>query len=58
MHLLEQWELDIGNWTTVGGFFGGMLLIAFIDKFIPKQSNPHELKRVEEMKQPRKCSTG
>ncbi|WP_071395149.1 zinc transporter ZupT [Bacillus tuaregi] len=41
-----------GNWTTVGGFFGGMLLIALIDKFIPKQGNPHELKRVEEMKQP------
>lgn len=40
-----------GNWTTVAGFFGGMLLIALIDKFIPKQGNPHELKRVEEMKQ-------
>ena len=34
------------------GFFGGMLLIALIDKFIPKQSNPHELKKVEEMTQP------
>lgn len=41
-----------GNWLTVGGFFGGMLLIAMIDKFIPKQSNPHELKTVEEMKPP------
>jgi len=41
-----------GNWATVGGFFGGMLLIAMIDKFIPKQGNPHEVKRVEEMKQP------
>lgn len=38
-----------GNWATVGGFFGGMLLIAMIDKFIPKQGNPHELKKVEEM---------
>ncbi|KKK39468.1 zinc transporter ZupT [Mesobacillus campisalis] len=38
-----------GNWWTVGGFFGGMLLIALIDKFIPKQSNPHELKKVEDM---------
>ena len=41
-----------GNWATVGAFFGGMLLIALIDKFIPKQSNPHELKRVEDMKEP------
>jgi zinc transporter, ZIP family len=38
-----------GNWLTVGGFFGGMLLIAMIDKFIPKQGNPHELKKVEDM---------
>jgi len=40
----------LGNWTTVAGFFGGMLLIAMIDKFIPKQGNPHELKKVEDMK--------
>lgn len=38
-----------GNWLTVGGFFAGMLLIASIDKFIPKQSNPHELRTVEDM---------
>ncbi len=38
-----------GNWLTVGGFFGGMILIALIDKFIPKQANPHEPKKVEEM---------
>lgn len=41
-----------GNWLTVGGFFGGMLLIAMIDKFIPKQGNPHELKKVEDMNSP------
>lgn len=39
----------LGNWMTVAGFFGGMLLIALIDKFIPKQGNPHELKKVEDM---------
>lgn len=38
-----------GNWATVGGFFGGMILIALIDKLIPKQENPHEIKKVEEM---------
>lgn len=40
---------EVGNWLTVIGFFGGMLLIALIDRFIPKQGNPHELKKVEEM---------
>jgi zinc transporter, ZIP family len=39
----------LGNWLTVAGFFGGMVLIAVIDKFIPKQGNPHELKKVEDM---------
>ncbi|GEL76483.1 zinc transporter ZupT [Tenuibacillus multivorans] len=38
-----------GNWATVAGFFGGMVLIALIDQVIPKQGNPHELKKVEEM---------
>nr|WP_246861053.1 zinc transporter ZupT [Bacillus sp. REN3] len=41
-----------GNWATVGGFFGGIILIALIDKFIPKQGNPHELKKVEDMNKP------
>lgn len=41
-----------GNWLTVAGFFAGMLLIALIDKFIPKQGNPHEVKNVEDMKKP------
>lgn len=49
--LVDAMGVVPGNWLTVGGFFGGMLLIAAIDKFIPKQSNPHELKTVEDMKQ-------
>ncbi len=44
----EQGEV-LGNWYTVMGFFGGMVLIAMIDKFIPSQGNPHELKKVEDM---------
>jgi zinc transporter, ZIP family len=46
------WE--VGNWITVVSFFAGMLLIAMIDKLIPKQGNPHELKTVEEMSGPQK----
>lgn len=39
-----------GSWLTVISFFGGMLLIALIDRFIPTHSNPHEPKKVEDMK--------
>lgn len=36
-----------GTIATVLGFFGGMLLIALIDKLIPKERNPHTIKNVE-----------
>lgn len=42
-----------GKWLTVGGFFGGMVVIAVIDKWIPKAGNPHEVKKVEDMSTPR-----
>jgi ZIP family zinc transporter len=38
-----------GSWATVGAFFGGMLFIAVIDKFVPSGENPHELRKVEEL---------
>ncbi|MCP4214013.1 MAG: zinc transporter ZupT [bacterium] len=38
-----------GHWATVGAFFGGILLIALVDKFVPSFENPHELHDVEEM---------
>lgn len=34
---------------TIISFFGGMLLIALIDKFIPSMENPHEIRSVEDM---------
>ncbi|ARI77779.1 zinc transporter ZupT [Halobacillus mangrovi] len=42
-----------GRWVTVGGFFGGMVVIALIDKVIPKAGNPHEVKKVEDMEKPK-----
>lgn len=36
-----------GSWLTVVSFFGGMLVIAIIDKLIPSEGNPHEMKLVE-----------
>lgn len=38
-----------GTLYTVLAFFGGMMLIALIDKFIPSPENPHEVKFVETM---------
>ncbi len=36
-----------GSWATAGAFFAGMLVIAVIDRCIPTQENPHELRSVE-----------
>ncbi len=38
-----------GYWATVASFFGGMLLIALIDKLVPSFENPHEIRQVEEL---------
>lgn len=38
-----------GTLLTVISFFGGMFLIAIIDKFIPSYENPHEIKLVEDL---------
>ena len=37
-----------GSWATVAAFFEGMLFIAVIDKLIPAEKNPHEVKLVEQ----------
>ena len=41
--------LKAGSWAAVASFFGGMLLIAIIDKVIPNEENPHHLHGVEEL---------
>lgn len=38
-----------GYWLTLAGFFGGMLFIALIDRFIPNKTNPHEVRMVEDI---------
>jgi ZIP family zinc transporter len=45
-----------GTLITVAAFFGGMLLIALIDKFIPKGQNPHDLGKVEDMTKEKQLS--
>lgn len=44
-----------GNWYSVISFFGGMLLIAIIDKLIPSFENPHEMKGIEDMDDKKKA---
>jgi len=38
-----------GSWITVISFFGGIFIIALIDKLIPSSENPHEIRMIEEM---------
>lgn len=49
--------VELGNWITVAGFFGGMIVIAMIDQLIPQQGNPHDVKKVEEMNNRNRRST-
>lgn len=46
----------LGAWITVIAFFGGMLLIALIDRLLPEKENPHEVKKVEDMENKSKDS--
>ncbi|AEG60436.1 zinc/iron permease [Desulforamulus ruminis DSM 2154] len=42
----------LADWMVLGGFLGGMLLIASIDKFVPEPVNPHELQLVGDLAGP------
>ncbi len=49
-----------GLLVTIAAFFGGMLLIALIDRLIPKDSNPHEVQSIApaELRQQKLMRTG
>lgn len=38
-----------GYWVTVAAFFGGMLIIAIIDKLVPEAKNPHDMKSMDDI---------
>jgi len=49
-HLMRQnYEHNIAAWLTFLSFVLGIALSAAIDKILPSEGNPHELKRVEQM---------
>ena len=47
--LSDEYGERTGTVYTVLAFFGGMLVIALIDKLIPSEENPHEVHSIEEM---------
>lgn len=50
--LSDVYGASAGYWITTASFFGGMLVIALIDRLIPSYENPHELHTVDEMSRP------
>lgn len=49
--LIAVLGLKTGSWAAVSSFFGGMLLMGIIDKLVPSHENPHELHKVEDIKE-------
>jgi len=47
--LVEVLGKTAGTWAAVGSFFGGIAIIALIDRLVPEVENPHEAHRIEEM---------
>lgn len=41
-----------GGWVALAAFFGGILLMALVDRILPSYENPHEARTVEEMATP------
>jgi ZIP family zinc transporter len=49
--LSEVYGESTGSWLATAAFFGGILLIAVIDRLVPSYENPHEARGIEEMTQ-------
>jgi len=47
--LMDALGNGYGSLLTVISFFGGMFIIAIIDRLIPSAENPHEIKMVEDV---------
>lgn len=42
-------EASAAKWITSGAFFGGMALACLIDRLIPEDENPHEIREAREL---------
>lgn len=47
--LLDLHGKPFGGLIAIAAFFGGILLSMLIDRFVPEEENPHEVRKVEEM---------
>ncbi len=47
--LAEAYPQKQADWITVLGFFVGIFVIGMIDRLIPSEDNPHEIRKVEEL---------
>ena len=54
--LIEVHGEKLGYWYTVLAFFGGIMVIAIIDRLIPSHENPHEIRSIEEIDEVEKAS--
>jgi ZIP family zinc transporter len=48
--LSESYGESAGNWYAILAFFGGIAIIAIIDSLVPTFENPHEIKKVEDIR--------
>ncbi len=49
--LTEALGLKTGSWATVAAFFGGIIIMALIDRLVPSGENPHEIYKIEEIRE-------
>ncbi|MFN2394673.1 MAG: zinc transporter ZupT [Bacteroidales bacterium] len=47
--MIDNMAVRSAHMLSIAGFFGGMLLIAIIDKLVPSFENPHEIRKVEDL---------
>lgn len=52
--LIAEFDEKTGTTYAVIAFFAGIVIIALIDKIIPSAENPHEIRKVEDVKDPSK----
>lgn len=46
----ENVSETVGSWASILAFFVGIFIAAVIDKFLPECKNPHEIHKIEELK--------
>lgn len=47
--LVAELGFKAGSWATVASFFGGILIMALIDRLVPSGENPHDMYKIEDI---------